>query len=131
MPAMFSISSAAWPAMARPPAVGEGDGHGSMIGLGPLNDLELGHRIPQIVLEALVDLGDVRPGLAQEGGGLKGTAAGAHGKALGIQHDARQDRLRLHPFQVAGIQDILDQLRHQLAGGGGVGSWKLRAGFSM
>ena len=97
--------------------------------MGALNDMELGDRVPQVVLEELVHLGGVGPGFAQESGGLKGTAAGAHGKALGVQHNAGQQGLGLLALQVAGVQDVLDQLRHQLTGGGGVGIVEAEGGL--
>ena len=48
-------------------------------------------------------------------------AAGAQGEALGIQHDPGQQRLGLGLGHIARIGQLLQQLRQQLTGGGGVG----------
>ena len=40
---------------------------------------------------------------------------------LRVQHDAGQQRLRLLPQQIGGLHQILQELRHQLTGGGGIG----------
>ena len=58
---------------------------------------------------------------AQPGRRLEGAPAGAVGKVLGVQHDARQHRLGLGPEHVPGLDEVLHQLRHQLAGGAGIG----------
>ena len=75
----------------------------------------------EVALEVPADLVGVRPRPAQEGRRLKGPAPRPHDEILGVQHDARQQGLRLAPEHVAGLHQILQQLRHQLRGGGCVG----------
>ena len=83
----------------------------------------------QITLEHPLHILGVSPGPAQIRRRLKGAPAGAVGKALGIQHNARQQSLRLGFQQVAGLQQIPQQLRHHLAGRGGVRLVKVQGHF--
>ena len=101
--------------------VHHGNGDVVPVQLGVLDDIVFGDGAGQVVLEQLLHLPGVGAGAAQEGCRLKGAAAGAHGEVLGIQHDARQQGLRLCAEQVGGLRDVLEQLGDQLAGGGGVG----------
>ena len=75
----------------------------------------------QVALEHALHVLGVRPDTAQVGRRLEGTAAGAVGKILGIQHDAGEQGLGLAFQHVRRLHQILHQLRHQLAGRGGVG----------
>ena len=92
-----------------------------MVHFGVLNNVVLGDGALQVVLEQLLDVAGVRTRAAEKGGGLKGAAAGTHGKLLGIQYHPGQQGLRLGLEQVGGLQQVLEQLGDQLAGGGGVG----------
>ena len=89
--------------------------------LGILNDAVLGHGIGQASLEHLLHFSGVSSGPAQEGGGLKGAASGAHGEVLGVQHQARHHGLCLAPQQFPGLHEVAQQLADQLTGGRGVG----------
>ena len=105
-----------------------GDGDARLIHLGVSDDVVAGDGSLQIVLEELFHLSSIRPGAAQEGGSLKGAPAGAHGKLLGIQHDAGQQGLGLGPEEVGRLHDVLEKLGDQLAGGGGVGLVEVEGG---
>ena len=56
------------------------------------------------------------PGAAQERRRLKRALAGADSEVLRIEHDAREHCLRLHAQDVRLLDQLLEQLRHQLAG---------------
>ena len=80
-----------------------------------------GHHGVQIALEHALHVLGVGAHPPQVGRRFEGTAAGAVGEILGIQHDTRQQRLRFAPQHVSGLHQILHQLRDQLAGRAGVG----------
>ncbi len=111
MPMIFSSSSAAWAATTRFTGAEE---------TGVLDDGVLGDGSRQVVLKELFHLGGVGAGAAKEGRRLKGASASAHGKVLGVQHDARQQGLRLGPEKLVGLHNVLEQLRDKFRGGGGV-----------
>ena len=71
-------------------------------------------------MEQPLDLRRIRAGTPQEGRRLKGAAAGPLGEMLGIQHDTCQQRPCFLPQKVGRLHQILQQLRHQFAGGRGV-----------
>ena len=67
-------------------------------------------------LQELFDLRGVGPGAAQERRRLKRALASADGEILRIEHDAREHCLRFHAQDVRLLDQLLEQLRHQLAG---------------
>ena len=71
-------------------------------------------------MEQPLDLSRIRAGTPQEGRRLKGAAAGPLSEVLGIQHDTCQQRPCFLPQKVGRLHQILQQLRHQFAGGRGV-----------
>ena len=110
--------------------------------LGAADDVIALDHAGQVALEVEAHLRRVRPGPAQEGRRLKGAAAGAHaccaarkrGKRAQIVIDLEGNNARplvrklaglpeyedvfvsgrLPPQQVAGLHQVLEQLRHQL-----------------
>ena len=80
-----------------------GYGNALMVHFGVLNNVVLGDGALQVVLEQLLDVAGVRTRAAEKGGGLKGAAAGTHGKLLGVQYHPGQQGLRLGLEQVGGL----------------------------
>ena len=99
-----------------------------MVHPGVADDVVAGDDPRQVVLEELLHVAGVSAGAAEEGRRLKGAGAGAHGKVLGVQHDAGQHRLGLDLEEVGGLQDVLEQLGDQLAGRGCVGLVEVEGG---
>ena len=98
-----------------------GDGDIAVDHLGAADHVIFGNGVLQIVLEQLFHLCGVCAPPPEEGRRLKGAPAGAKGKALGVQNDARQKRLGLQTQQIGRLDEVLNHLRHQFAGRGGVG----------
>ena len=92
-----------------------------MVDLRLPHDGVAGHHGIQIALEHPLHVLRIRAAAAQVRRRLEGAAAGAVGKVLGVQYDACQQGLRLAFQHVGRFDQILHQLRDQLAGGAGVG----------
>ena len=99
--------------------LGRGDGDVS-VKLGVLHDAVARDRILHVVLQQAFDIGRVGAAAAQIGRRVKGALAGADRKALGVEHDAGEQRLGLALDDVARLGDLLQHLGDQLAGRGGV-----------
>ena len=85
-----------------------------MVELRPADDIVAGDHGLEVALEHPLYVRRIRPGPAQVRCRLEGAAAGAVGEILGVQHDAGQQRLGLRLQQVARLDEVLEQLRHQL-----------------
>ena len=99
----------------------DGDGKALLVDFGLAHSVRLGLVPLGILPEHLADPGHVRAVAAQERRRLKGAHPGFYHEIVGVYHDAGVHAvglLRADPDIVIGV---LQDLRHHLAGGGGIG----------
>ena len=98
-----------------------GSGNGTpFIDLRPGNQLGLLLVGVQRVGKELFHGNRVRAPAPQKRGSFKSAYAGLHHKVVGIQHNARQQRLGVHRVNGRSL-DVLGQFRHHFRGGTGIG----------
>ncbi len=104
---------------ATSPLTGDGT---VFVHLGRLHKVGLGVVLHHGHIKQLAHPLGLRAVAAQSSRGLKGPHAGVEGKVSRIQHDTGQQALRFHPVGlVIALAHVLQKLRDQLAGRGGIG----------
>ena len=87
------------------------------------------YRVLKVVFEQLLDFNRVGPLIAQEGSRLKGPAVDPDREILGVQHNAGHQGRQLAGQDRLRVDRVGQQLRDQLAGGGGKGLMQIQGGI--